>query len=119
MNKKVLTDLERMDKDRARAEAEYAEQKEELTEVYRIMREGIKTDEELVTYIVACINDAKHMEGVARQANNNIVYSETIGIRREFTKLLKLLMAEEEEGEPEDGTEESHRKNNEGDESYA
>jgi hypothetical protein len=119
MDKKVLSDLEKMNKDRAKAEAEYAEQKEELAEVFRIMREGIKTDEELVTYIVACINDAKHAEDLARQANNNIMYSEAVGIRREFTKLLKLLMAEEEEGEPEDGTEESHRINNEGDESYA
>jgi hypothetical protein len=121
MDKKVLSDLEKMNKDRAKAEAEYAEQKEEVTEVFRIMREGIQNDEELVTYLVACIKDAKHMEDVARAKNNNIVYSEAIGIKREFTKLLKLLMIEgEEEEAPEDvdGTEEKHRANNEGEEGY-
>jgi hypothetical protein len=119
MDKKVLTDLERMDKDRAKAEAEYAEQKEELTEVFRIMREGIKTPEELFTYLVACINDAKHAEDLARQSNNTIMYSETVAIRREFVKLLKLLTVEEEENlEDVDGTEEAHRANNKGEEAY-
>jgi hypothetical protein len=121
MNKKVLTDLEKMNKDRAKAEAEYAEQKEELTEVFRIMREGIETYEELVTYLVACINDAKHAEDLARQANNNIMYSEAVGIRREFTKLVKLLVEggeKEENLEDLDGTEEAHRANNEGEEAY-
>ncbi|MCK4307580.1 hypothetical protein KAW50_05070 [candidate division WOR-3 bacterium] len=119
MDKKVLSDLEKMNKDRAIAEAEYAAQKEEVTEVFRIMREGIQNDEELVTYLVACINDAKHVEDVARQSNNTIMYSEAVGIRREFVKLLKLMMIEEDE-KPEDidGTEEKHRLENDGEEGY-
>ena len=121
MEKKVLSDLQKMNKDRAKAEAEYAEQKEELTEVFRIMNEGIQTVEELVRYLVACIDDAKHVEDIARQGNNAIMYSEAVGIRREFVKLLKLMAKgeeKEEEDEPEDGSEEAHRLNNDGDESY-
>jgi hypothetical protein len=110
-----------MNKDRAKAEAEYAAQKEELTEVFRIMREGIETDEELVIYIAACIKDARHAEDLARGSNNTIMYSEAVGIRREFIKLLKLLMKggeREENFEDVDGTEEAHRANNEGEEGY-
>jgi hypothetical protein len=121
MEKKVLSDLEKMNKDRSKAEAEYTEQREEVLEVHRIMKEGIQSPEELFTYLVACINDAKHMEDLARAGNNNILYSEAIGIRREFTKLLKLLTVDVEEGEnPEevDGTEEAHRAKNEGEEGY-
>ena len=120
MEKKVLSDLERMNKDRARAEQEYAEQKEEVMEVFRIMREGINNMDELLIYLVACIKDAKHMEDVAREGNNNIMYSETVGIRREFSKLLKLLVMNEGEENLEevDGTEEKHRANNEGEEGY-
>ena len=121
MDKKVLSDLEKMNKDRAKAEAEYTAQKEELTEVFRIMREGIKNDEELVTYLVACIGDAKHMEDIARQGNNTIMYSETVAIKREFTKLLKLLLKGGEEMEDltdVDGTEEKHREVNDGSEGY-
>ena len=122
MDKKVVSDLEKMNKDRARAEEEYMEQKEEVTEVFRIMREGISDAEELLTYLAACIKDATHMEDVARASNNNILYSEAVAIRRELSKLLKLLLmdgtAEVEDG-VEDGTEEAHRANNEGEEGYA
>jgi hypothetical protein len=121
MNKKVLTDLEKMNKDRAKAEKEYEESKELVVEVHRIMNEGIQSPDELLTYLVACVNDAKHMEDLARAGNNNILYSEAIGIRREFTKLLKLLVKGEIEGEEEevvDGTEEKFREENDGNESY-
>ena len=119
MDKKVVSDLEKMNKDRARAEQEYMEQKEELTEVFRIMREGISDAEELLTYLSACIKDARHMEDVARASNNNILYSEAIAIRREMTKLLELLLMNgTAEQSVEDGTEEAHRANNEGEEGY-
>jgi hypothetical protein len=121
MDKKVLSDLEKMNKDRAKAEAEYAEQREEVAEVFRIMREGIQNVEELVTYLVACIKDARHMEDVARASNNNIMYSEAVGIKREFQKLLKLLVKSGEEEAAMngiDGTEEAHRKENTGQEAY-
>ena len=108
-----------MNKDRAKAEAEYAEQKDNVLEVHRIINEGIQSVEELVTYLVACIDDAKHMEDLARSKNNTIMYSETVGIRREFTKLLKLLLINEDlEEELEDGTEEKHRLDNDGGEAY-
>jgi hypothetical protein len=63
------------------------------------------------------------MEDLARANNNNILYSEAVGIRREFVKLVKLLMVDEmninvESVENMDGTEEAHRANNEGEEGY-
>ena len=115
MEKKVLTDLEKMNKDRARAEQEHMEQKEEVTEVFRIMREGISGVEELLIYLAACIKDAKHVEDIARASNNNIMYSEAIGIRREFSKLMELVL---KDGTAVDGTEEAHRVKNEGEEGY-
>jgi len=123
MDKKVLSDLEKMSKDRAKAEAEYIEQKEKVLDMHRMLKEGIKDGGELFEYLVFCINDCKHMEDLARKNNNNIMYSEAIGIRREFTKLLKLLTTaareeEEEEEGGEDGTEEAHRANNDGGEAY-
>ena len=119
MDKKVLSDLEKMNKDRAKAEAEYMEQREEVLNIHRILKEGIADGSELYEYLVFCVNDCKHMEDIARKENNSIVYSEAIGIRREFTKLLKLLtMAEKVEECEEDGTEEAHRAKNDGSEAY-
>jgi len=121
MDKRVLSDLEKMNKDRAKAEAEYMEQREEVLDIHRMLKEGIQNTDELLRYLVFCINDCKQMEDLARKENNNIIYSEAIGIRREFTKLLKLLMIPEnimEGDEEEDGTEEAHRANNDGSEAY-
>ena len=119
MDKKVLSDLEKMNKDRAKAEAEYMEQREEVLNIHRILKEGIADGSELYEYLVFCVNDCKHMEDIARKENNSIVYSEAIGILREFTKLLKLLtMVEPVEEGDEDGTEEAHRVNNDGSEGY-
>lgn len=119
MDKKVLSDLEKMNKDRARAEREFKEQKEEITEIFRIMREGITGVEELLIYLAGCIKDAKHMEDVARASNNNIMYSEAVAIRREFSKLIELVLKDGSAEESlEDGTEEAHRANNEGEEGY-
>jgi len=96
-----------------------------VLDIHRMLKEGIQSVEELFKYLVFCIDDCKHMEDRARDTNNNIIYSEAIGIRREFTKLLKLLLIpgdeeeeEEEEGGEEDGTEEGHRANNDGSEGY-
>ena len=121
MDKKVLSNLEKMNKDRAKVEAEYMEQKEEELDIHRMLKEGIADGDELLRYLVFCINDCKHMEDKARETNNNIMYSETIGIRREFSKLLKLLLIPEDvmEEDEEDGTEEYFRKHNTGEEGYA
>ena len=122
MEKKVLSDLEKLNKSREEQAKAYMEQKEEVTKVFRIMREGIQDGEELFIYLGACIKDATHMEDMARASNNNIMYSEAVAIRREMVKLLKLLAIGAEEVEKlanEDGTEEKFREENDGSESYA
>jgi len=119
MDKKVLSDLEKMNKDRAKAEAEYMEQREEVLDVHRMLREGIQTTDELLRYLLFCINDCKQMEDLARKDNNNIVYSEAVGIRREFSKLLKLLLLTNGEEEVDENEGEAvHRENNDGMEGY-
>jgi hypothetical protein len=118
MNKKVLSDLEKMNKDRARAEQEFMKEKEEVTEIFRIMREGIKNSDELLIYLAGCIKDAKHMEDIARASNNNIMYSEAVAIRREMSKIGKLLSIGGQQVSEVDGTEEAHRANNGGEEAY-
>jgi hypothetical protein len=120
MDKKVLSDLEKMNKSREEQAKAFMEQKEETLEVFRITQEGINGTEELLTYLVACVKDAAHMEDIARSNNNSIMYSEAVAVRREFSKLLKLLFmnTEEENFEETDGTEENFRKENEGKEGY-
>ena len=122
MEKDKLTDLEKINAERRKAEAEYLESQQNMLNVKRIMREGIADFEDLVQYLVAAIQDAKHMEDLARASNNNIMYAETVGIRREFSKLLKLLLMVKEDLEEDlenvDGTEEKHRKENDGEEGY-
>ena len=119
---KVASDLEKMNKDRRRAEEEYLEHKNFKLEIARIQKEGIAEWDDLINYLAGVIEDVKHSEDIARLSNNSIVYSEAIGIRREFVKLLQLLaLAEskaEEEPEEVDGSEEHHRKHNGGEEGY-
>ena len=123
MSKKVNSDLEKMNRDKRKAEAEYAEHRDTVLEVRRIMREGIGCIEELVLYLDAAIQDSKHFEDLARAGNNSIMYSEAVGIKREFEKLLNLILmdgtAQEKIMEETDGTEEKHRANNGGEEAYA
>ena len=93
---------------------------EQAIEVEKIQQEGISNVDELLTYLVSVIENAKYSEDMARINNNPIIYSEVIGIKREFQKLLKLLikdgttieMADENEGERQ------HRENNDGQEGY-
>lgn len=120
MEKEKLTDLEKITAERRKAEAEYLESQQNMLNVKRIMREGIKGVEDLVQYLVACVEDAKHMEDLARSSNNSIMYSEAVGVRREFTKLLKLIFKVEKDEDPAKvkGTEEHHREKNEGEEAY-
>ena len=119
MEKKNLTDLEKINAERRKAEAEYLDAQQDMLNVRRIMREGIGNVEDLLSYLVACIEDAKHMEDLARERNNTILYSETIAIRREFTKLVDLVLMDGSAEEVIDGTEEKHREENDGNESYA
>ena len=122
MSKKVESDLEKMNKDRRKAEEEYVKHKDTMLEVRRIMKDGINCVEELVLYVDAAIQDAKHFEDLARAGNNSIMYSEAVGIKREFEKLLNLVLmdgsASQKIMEETDGTEEKHRRENEGEEAY-
>lgn len=121
MEKKNQSFLDRMNEERTRAEKEYINNLNAQMEVKRIMREGITTGEELSSYVELAIREASHMEDVARKTNNAIVYSEAIGIKREFEKLLNLVRLgamNMSEADAIDGTEENHRANNKGDEGY-
>ena len=119
MSKKVDSDLEKMNRDRRKAEEEYLDSQAQMLEVSRITRDGISNVDELILYVADVIQSVAHSEDVARASNNDIVYSEAIGIRREMTKLLELLLMNgTAEQSVEDGTEEAHRANNEGEEGY-
>ena len=122
MTGEVESDLEKMNKDRRKAEEGYLESQQAKLNVHRIQQEGIVEWEDLINYIAAVIEDVKHSEDIGRLSNNSIVYSEAVGIRREFVKLLQLLALADsrmEEEEEVDGTEEKHREQNDGNESYA
>ena len=112
---KVSSDLDKMKKDRRRAEEEYLNSMNRRLEVERITREGIKTQDELILYLQEGIENVKLSEDAARLSNNSIVYSESIAIKREFRKLLSLIMFPEVEAET---AEEIHRQNTTGEEGY-
>ena len=118
--KKVVSDLGKMNKDRRKAEEEYLDSQQQMLEIRRIMRDGITNVDELLLYVSDVILSVTHSEDLARTGNNPIVYSEAIGIRREMTKLLELVL---KDGtaipmEEVDGTEEAHREKNTGEEAY-
>lgn len=115
--KKINSDLEKMNKDRRKAEEEYIESQERMLEASRIRKEGISDVEDLVIYIFDVIESVKHSEDLARMQNNPLIYSEAIGIRREMEKLLDLMGGNAVESI--EGTEEKHRKENDGNEGYA
>lgn len=121
MSKKVNSDLEKMNRDRRKAEEAYLANQQAVLNVHRIIKEGIDNTDDLVDYLVFGIEDAKVMEDAGRKANNSIVYAEAIAVRREFGKLIDLLAkaGERADEEAEHGGERKHRENNEGDESYA
>ena len=112
---KISSDLEKMKKDRRRAEEEYLNTMNRRIEVERITREGIKTQDELILYLQQGIEDVKMSEDAARLSNNNIVYCESIAIKREFRKLLSLIMLPEVQ---EETAEEIHRQSTDGGEAY-
>ena len=123
MSKQVNTDLEKMNKDRRKEEEEYLDSQQQMLEIRRIMRDGITNVDELILYVADVITSVTYSEDLARASNNSIVYSEAVGIRREFTKLLKLVLKDGtampmEDMEEVDGSEEHHREYNTGEESY-
>lgn len=118
MKNKTESDLEKMNKDRGKAEEEYLDSQERKLEWMRIQREGIGGVEDLVLYLVETIEAVEHSEDLGRLGNNPIVYSEAIGIKREMKKLLRLVIMDGSAQEVIDGTEEKHREENDGDEGY-
>lgn len=118
MSKKVDTDLEKMGKDRRKAEEAYLEGQTRMLNVRKIQREGINNVEDLVLYVSDVIESVKHSEDLAREHDNHIVYSEAVGIRREMGKLLVLIFRDGTAKEAMDGTEEKHREENDGGEAY-
>lgn len=116
---KVETDLEKMYKDRRKAEEAYLKSMEQKLEIERIKKEGISGVEDLVFYINEIIGSVMHSEDLARMQNNSLVYSEAIGIRREMEKLLNLIFMDGTDVEKIEGTEEKFRKENDGYEGYA
>ena len=115
MTNKVASDLEKMKADRRKAEEAYIDSMNRRLEVERITREGIRTQEELILYLQDGIENVKMSEDAARLSNNNIVYCESIAIKREFPKLLSLVMLPEVQGET---AEEAHRQSTDGGEAY-
>lgn len=116
------SDLDKMNKDRRKAEEAYLESQQIMLEIRRIQRDGITNPEELILYVSDVIESVKHSEDLARQHDNHIVYSEAVGIRREMEKLLALILKDGSAAksmEVVDGTEEAHRENNKGEEGYA
>lgn len=113
----MVSDLEKMNKDRRKAEEKYLDSQQQMLEIRRIMRDGITGVEELILYVADVITSVEHSEDLARANNNSIVYSEAVGIRREFTKLLDLVL-KDGTAIPMDGSEEKHRVENDGEEGY-
>ena len=106
MEKRILTDLEKMNMERERAWKEYERSYVKKKEIDRLMDEGIKTFDELVFYLRETLRASEDINVSARNMNNQILYIESVAVKREFKILLNLiLMGEEEEEEKEDGME--------------
>lgn len=118
MGKKIDSDLEKMNKDRRKAEEEYLDSQQAMLEVRRIQRDGISNVEELILYVSDVLGGVTHAEDMARAQNNSIMYSEAVGIRREMGKLLDLVLKDGTAMEEVDGSEEKHRLENDGSEAY-
>ena len=107
MEKKILSDLEKMSLERKRAWEEYEKSYVKRREIDRLMDEGIKNFDELVFYIRETLKASDEINVNARNVNNEILYIESVAVKREFKILLNLILMGEEEEEPERNEEES------------
>ncbi|RLF97017.1 hypothetical protein DRN58_09260 [Thermococci archaeon] len=107
MEKRILSDLEKMNVERKRAWKEYEKNYVKQRELDRLMDEGIKNFDELVFYIRETIKAANNLNLAARNSDNKLLYVESTAVRREFKILLNLILVgeEKEEEEKEDGME--------------
>jgi len=105
MEKRILTDLEKMNMERERAWKEYEKSYVKKREIDRLMDEGIKNFDELVFYIRETLKASEEINVNARNVNNEILYIESVAVKREFKILLNLILMGEEEEEKEEGME--------------
>ncbi|RLI53277.1 MAG: hypothetical protein DRP09_16105 [Candidatus Thorarchaeota archaeon] len=103
MDKKILRDLEYMASIRRRTVEEYEKSLQKQQEIDRLMEEGIKNFNELVFYIRETLRASNELNVRARDANNELLYIESVAVRREFKILLNLILLGEEDntGRPE------------------
>jgi len=100
-----LTDLEKMNMERERAWKEYEKSYVKKREIDRLMDEGIKNFDELVFYIRETLKASEEINVNARNVNNEILYIESVAVKREFKILLNLILIGEEDEEKEEGME--------------
>ena len=100
-----MTDLEKMNMERERAWKEYEKSYVKKREIDRLMDEGIKNFDELVFYIRETLKASEEINVNARNVNNEILYIESVAVKREFKILLNLILMGEEEEEKEEGME--------------
>ena len=105
LEKRILTDLEKMNMERERAWREYERSYVKKKEIDRLMDEGIKNFDELVFYIRETLKASEEINVNARNVNNEILYIESVAVKREFKILLNLILIGEEEEEKEEGME--------------
>jgi len=100
-----LSDLEKMNMERERAWKEYEKSYVKKREIDRLMDEGIKNFDELVFYIRETLKASEEINVNARNVNNEILYIESVAVKREFKILLNLILIGEEDEEKEEGME--------------
>ena len=98
MDKKILRDLEYMASIRRKTVEQYEKSIQRQQEIDRLMEEGIKNFDELVFYIRETLRASNELNVTARNANNELLYIESVAVRREFKILLNLILLGEEEG---------------------
>ena len=102
MDKRILRDLEYMASIRRKTVEQYEKSIQRQQEIDRLMEEGIKNFDELVFYIRETLRASNELNVTARNANNELLYIESVAVRREFKILLNLiLLGEEDSTEPE------------------
>jgi len=101
MDKKVLRDLEYMASIRRKTVEQYEQNMKKQQELDRIMEQGIRDFNELVFYIRETIRASNDLNVTARNTNNELLYVESVAVRREFKILLNLILEGEETEEEE------------------
>ena len=99
MDKRILRDLEYMANIRRKTIEQYEKNIQRQQEIDRLMEEGIKNFDELVFYIRETLRASNELNVTARNANNELLYIESVAVRREFKILLNLILLGEEDNQ--------------------